>query len=555
MLLALLAHITITFGCLLGGMFFYGLFPQKNVTRPVIFYLVSGLILLTAVVQFIVLFFPIGLYTQLSITAIILVSCVLKWNSCKGLFKKLREEFFSWSVITRILFLTIWLVLLLINAGPIMMDDTESYHLQSIKWIREYGSVPGLVNLHERFGFNTSWFSSVALFSFSNKTTGGLTALNTVLSVWFAYWCFWRYNRLQKENNLAAANAVLIILLAALIVWPLVRGNTATTNYDFIATLLVLILFIEISLSTDFSFTIEWIIWPAFLFTVRIINFPLLLLSLFTLIVFVKRKNIKPLLLSIACCLLLVIPFIIRNIIIAGYPFYPAMSLDLINVNWKPDPLMTERLLEYIKYYNRVSTTYLDIDQTKGLGSNWISSWFNYLFLFDKILVASGLTGLLFRIAGSFSEKNKTRMLLSAISVVWLVCWFFISPDPRFIYGILLFGVFLLAYLLISMIKNDGLLKALNSILIIAMITGSTYYFISKLWKEPQYRNWLVPAKLPEPPVHEFVINGITLRVPEPINNNWNARCYGTPIPCLYIIDPRLKPRGKEIQNGFRLEK
>ena len=146
-------------------------------------------------------------------------------------------------------------------------------------------------------------------------------------------------------------------------------------------------------------------------------------------------------------------------------------------------------------------------------------------------------------------------MLLSAISVVWLVCWFFISPDPRFIYGILLFGVFLLAYLLISMIKNDGLLKALNSILIIAMITGSTYYFISKLWKEPQYRNWLVPAKLPEPPVHEFVINGITLRVPEPINNNWNARCYGTPIPCLYIIDPRLKPRGKEIQNGFRLEK
>src|SRR6185436_3663216 len=105
------------------------------------------------------------------------------------------------------------------------------------------------------------------------------------------------------------------------------------------------------------------------LFTVRIINFPILLLSLCAIIIFIKQKNFKLLLLPIACCLLLVLPFLIRNIIIAGYPFYPATSFDFTNVDWKPDPQLTGQLREYIKYFNRVFTTYLDIEQTKALWS------------------------------------------------------------------------------------------------------------------------------------------------------------------------------------------
>ena len=85
-----------------------------------------------------------------------------------------------------------------------MMDDTESYHIQSIKWIQEYGSVPGIVNLHVRFGFNSSWFSSVALFSFSSKTTGGFTVMNSVISVWVCYWFIEKFNQFQKENNVAS---------------------------------------------------------------------------------------------------------------------------------------------------------------------------------------------------------------------------------------------------------------------------------------------------------------------------------------------------------------
>jgi hypothetical protein len=509
---------------------------------------VSGLILLTTLTQILALFFPIDLFTRLAVIGILVLLSIYKRKNTTLFIAKIRIT------PSLILFFIVWAIILLMSAGPVIMDDTESYHIQSIKWIQEYGSVPGLVNLHERFGFNSSWFNSVAFFGFLPATTG-YTVLNGVLSMWFSYWLISSFNHFNKEENFQAAFATVAVLITSVLIWPLIRGNAASTNYDFITTVLVFILFSEIFLSRDFSPTIEWIIWPAYLFTVRMINFPVLLLGIVALIFFIRQKNTKPFLFLIAYCLLLIVPYVIRNVIIAGYPFYPATSFDLMSVDWKPDPLMTERLLEYIKYYNRVSTTYLEIEQTKALGQDWIPSWFKYLFFYDKLLVAAGLIGIVLSMALLFTQKNKAAVLLAAISVIWLLCWLLISPDPRFVYGILLFGLFLLVYHVISSIKHLAPLKVIMSFLIIAMILASSFYFISKLWKQPQYRNWLSPLQLPQPPVKEFMIDGISFHIPEPINNNWNARCYSTRLPCLYKIDPRLKPRGKNIEDGFRLEK
>jgi len=556
MLSLLIAHIIITACCFWSGYLFYALMSKQNVQRSGTFYLISGLISLTILAQIMVLFFPIGSITKLILAAILLALAAFKWNDCKSLFNKTFLELSTWSTLSLILLLVSWITVLLMSAGPTMMDDTESYHIQSIKWIQEYGSIPGLVNLHERFGFNSSWFSSVALFSFSSKTTGGYTVLNSVLSMWLCYWFISKHNHFRKENNFQAAFAILIIFIASMAVWPLIRGNAATTNYDFITSAIVLILFTESFFSENISHSIEWIIWPVYLFTVRIINFPVLALSVFAFIIFIKQKNFKAAFLPIACCLLLIVPLVIRNIIIAGYPFYPATYFDLTNVDWKPDPQLTERLIEYIKYYNRVSTTYLEIDQTKALGASWIPAWFKYLFLFDKILVLAGLTGILFSSVNLFIQKrNYNRSIIMGLLIAWLICWFAVSPDPRFVYGVLLFGIFLLAYHLMSFIKDTGRIKFSLSALLILMIAGLSYYLVSKPLKQTEYRNWVSPLQLPQPPVKETVIDGIIFRIPGLINNNWNARCYGTELPCLYKIDHRLKARGINIRSGFHLEK
>src|SRR5688572_18243661 len=182
MLSLIFCQVIVTFICFWSGSLFYKFLPEKNERRPIIFYLISGLILLSTLTQIVVLFFPINIYTKIGVVGLLILLSVFKKGGLKFFIPQIK------SPVPLILFFIAWAIILLINAGPIIMDDTESYHIQSIKWIQEYGSVPGLVNLHERFGFNSSWFSSVALFSFLPETTGGFTMMNSVLSMWLCYW-------------------------------------------------------------------------------------------------------------------------------------------------------------------------------------------------------------------------------------------------------------------------------------------------------------------------------------------------------------------------------
>jgi hypothetical protein len=44
--------------------------------------------------------------------------------------------------------------------------DTGLYHYQLVRWLSEYGTVPGMALLHFRFGFTSSWFALAAPFDF-----------------------------------------------------------------------------------------------------------------------------------------------------------------------------------------------------------------------------------------------------------------------------------------------------------------------------------------------------------------------------------------------------
>jgi hypothetical protein len=47
----------------------------------------------------------------------------------------------------------------------IVWYDSGLYHVQTIKWLSEYGLVPGLAMIHSRFGFISSWFTLPAVFN------------------------------------------------------------------------------------------------------------------------------------------------------------------------------------------------------------------------------------------------------------------------------------------------------------------------------------------------------------------------------------------------------
>jgi hypothetical protein len=80
-------------------------------------------------------------------------------------------------------------------------------------------------------------------------------------------------------------------------------------------------------------------------------------------------------------------------------------------------------------------------------------------------------------------------------------------------------------------------------------------YIIKRPFTDANYRNAWHPIALPEPNTSILRIDNIDLRIPEKTGSNWNARCYGTRLPCVYKIQNGLRARGKTLREGFKLEK
>jgi hypothetical protein len=137
--------------------------------------------------------------------------------------------------------------------------------------------------------------------------------------------------------------------------------------------------------------------------------------------------------------------------------------------------------------------------------------------------------------------------------ILQLICWFFVAPDPRFAYGPLLGGI-VLFFLALPALNFTKTLKAMFKIMVPAITAVCLLYIIQKIALNTSYQNWALPWPLPQPPVQNVMVDGIELRIPKKILNNWNARCYGTEPPCLYHLNPELRARGKKIKDGFYVE-
>ncbi|MGZ8550520.1 MAG: LIC_10190 family membrane protein [Chitinophagaceae bacterium] len=567
MLSLFLLHIIITGTCLCAGFLFYESVPQKkyenNEYKPLAIYLISGLICLTIFFQLLVLFFPINIVSQLVSVLLLAMLALSRKKAFSKFILHVVTEIKKQSMLLFIATCSIWILLLVLNAGKTMMDDTESYHIQMVKWVKEYGTVPGIVHLHQRFGFNSSWFTSIAIFNPQSGTLNYYTALNGVLSLWLSVYLLAMIATRQTSRQLLSMAAT-VVLAVCIISWPLLRGNASTSNYDFITMLVIFILFTETLKSTfpvnKLPFLPEWIIWPAYLFTIRITNFPLLLLSVIAFIFLWREKERTKLFFYCSASVLLVIPFLARNTILSGYPFYPSMYFDWTTVDWKANKEKTVELLRYIKYYNRVSTGFLPLETTAAMNfSQWTRAWITYMFTYDKIIFIPGISGLIleFFLSGRRNSRYSlaTRIFILIMSLQ-LAVWFVVAPDPRFIYGCLLCGVLLLSLRLFSLLKiRKELTRYSSTISLLAIAVTISAFTISKVTRGSEHINLVIPGRLPQPPVQTIAVDKIRVHIPEKIMNNWNPRCYATQLPCAYNIDPRVRARGTTIKAGFRLDK
>lgn len=138
--------------------------------------LIIGICFLTVFAEFFSLFYKVGAVANVIIIIVNIIIAVTfrneLYNKCRRFLSDRGNGF------NVIIIIALGILLSSITSGNIHHYDTTLYHAQSIHWIEEYGVVPGLGNLHNRFAYNSSFFCLQALFSFKFLNGESLHSVN-----------------------------------------------------------------------------------------------------------------------------------------------------------------------------------------------------------------------------------------------------------------------------------------------------------------------------------------------------------------------------------------
>lgn len=264
---------------------------------------------------------------------ILLVLSVLFWYNNKRTFNSVLSnvwaEIKSYSSPIKILLIISSLLILAQSATLPFIIDNESYYIQTIKWLNEYGFVKGLANLHLFFGQTSGWHitQSVYSFSFLYDRFNDLNGFCLLLVNLFAF---------QKLNDYFIKGNRFDLLFGLLpLTYAFLFQFVSSPSPDFAVYSLGFILF-SMYLQKDIDVKENFLvisILALFAFYIKITAVALLLLPVF---LFVKRfKVLKEkffTVLSMGCLTLLL--FVAKNYTLSGYPFFPLLNLRMDELDY-----------------------------------------------------------------------------------------------------------------------------------------------------------------------------------------------------------------------------
>lgn len=280
------------------------------------------------------------------------------------------------------LYLAIVFFLILAQCASIpFIIDNETYYIQTIKWLNEYGFVHGLANLHIFFGQTSGWHITQSVYNFSflytnfNDLSGFCLLLGNVFAIQ-------KLNSYFTNTNI---NHLIIGLLpvANVLLFQFISAPSPDVVV-YILSFIILLYFIENynSISAESFKTI--VVLVLFLFYCKPTSFLMFLLPLILLIVNYK-KIAQHTFSSFALCLMILGLFITKNIILTGYPLFPTTSLAFTNYDFK----VPKELADYYFNQQRLYRFFLTKEEFNSLSFyekclRWISmdkisGWFNVL--------------------------------------------------------------------------------------------------------------------------------------------------------------------------------
>ena len=481
---------------------------------------VYGLIGITVYAEIYSIFDGVG-----AVCHLLLLAAVVIYHAASGwarrvllsFLRRLKSLWFSWEGFFLLIF--IFVVAFFTSRGT-FHTDTGIYHAQAIRIIEEYGVVKGIANLQLHFGYNSSYLVFCAFFTM-RWLTG--TALHTTTGFLFAllggcaFHGLWQFPRHQHHGADFMKIAVLIYILT-----NLYYAMSPATDYGTIIVALYLIaVFLETvenrpkrgssyltepcsrvlcgcireeksakavspmrsasdaaasdddyddkaSALSSYLTTLGMIaIGGLFVVSMKLSAATIFLLAVYPLVKFLRQGQWKTVLGFVGLGVIVFLPFLVRNVILSGWLFYPVGSIDLFDVEWKVPLAYLENDAAQIKVWGRCL---YDVDLVDMPISEWLPIWWEEQQHYAQMLIYADILSVplfvcdLF-LAGYRKKRGGEGVRWEVVSVVimmyaGLAMWFFTAPFVRyglaFILGLPLLACGLLAENCLSVYGRAG---------------------------------------------------------------------------------------------------
>ena len=533
------------------GIFLNNKLNLKSNNLPIIVFL--GMLLQTILLTMVCFFSNIGI--TVFVINFILVSLLgfIYFENIKKLFTDTSSDFKKLSNYSKILLLITLIFTTYKCASAPFFIDNESYYIQTIKWINEYGFVKGLANLHVFFAQTSAIHVLQAGFNFSfiSQNFNDINGLILLISAFYFTEKFEKQFQINKKSHWIGFIPCFNVLFFQFVSQP---------SPDFILIVvsqIIFYLFLEENESQEALKTAIFLF--LFLVFVKITIAPIGLLILFWM--YQQKKFL--ILFSVSSCFLLML-FVIKNIIISGYPLYP-FEYIFYDFEWKiPDNLfsfITNATKNAGYFENEVVANPSFYDKLYAwINLKGLNIFFNlgiiFLFVISYII-------------NQLSKTKKFKIVFFTLLIHFLIL-LFTSPQYRFFLPEFVFlAVFLIA-VITNFLKFDFKTIQIGLILfVIVTFFGLEYIDFKKLTDNKylqkksdfQFSNILIPRSNTKYEDLEFIkIKNENLEYYSPKQNFFFFGTANGDLPCVnkvqidyfekyYFIKPQF--RTTEIKDGF----
>lgn len=438
--------------------------------------------------------------------------------------------------------------------------DTGIYHAQAIRWIETFPAVPGLGNLHSRFAYNSSWLVLNALFSFSffGRQSFHLVpaALTLIAALDFTAGALaW----LRGQGTLANILRTIFLPLTFFILGSQI--SSPGTDLPVILSLwLLLTAWLDQSTEEGAAQCLASVvifIIAVTLLTIKLSAAPILILATWIWLQYLRKPLILAKMAGIAVVILL--PWLARNVVLSGYLIYPFPVIDWLRVDWKIPVESVTNEIQVIKAWGRDPGAPVQEVLTKPFKS-WLRLWFIEKTTNQKIILLGASssililgTGLLIlrKVNNKFVQNYLPLITGYAVAAIGGIYWLQTSPDIRFGYG------FLLAILGMSVtpwiIVIEQIFIQWRKIIRIGIVLGLIAYqafFLYRSFDTKTLSDRIVfPLDYPDLPSEPCDLGD---------GQVWCAgaeawtHCWYDPFPCIPRTNDWAEQRGTDLRDGFR---